>query len=298
MNKIKLKDILNFNDIDITKCKINLQQNWGGDKNLPVIETLCKDFDEFHKGCTNNFFYANRPGGAKYIINCARMKEVSTWYLFGGICEIEKENGNHTLKLVEQYKPLIKRLILDIPQKNTFGLHIYNLSTVLEDTSIIQILEKEYSTYKFETIDKVNLSFEQLEYIINSSILEWKANIRMPAIYMITDKSTYKRYIGSAYGIDGLWGRWKSYIDTFHGGNKELKELIRKIKAENTFDGRIDKSFEKILNDKNYIQRNFQYSILKVFAPNTEKELIIQEENMFKEKFFTRSNNGHGYNAN
>ena len=27
-------------------------------------------------------------------------------------------------------------------------------------------------------------------------------------------------YVGSAYGKDSIWNRWKNYIEKDHGGNK------------------------------------------------------------------------------
>jgi hypothetical protein len=45
------------------------------------------------------------------------------------------------------------------------------------------------------------------------------------------DGSTAKTgylYVGSAYGEDGIWGRWTKYVSTNgHGNNKTLKELVK-----------------------------------------------------------------------
>jgi hypothetical protein len=43
-------------------------------------------------------------------------------------------------------------------------------------------------------------------------------------IYLLVHRETGQQYVGSAYGVDGLLGRWKSYADG-HGGNVGLKEL-------------------------------------------------------------------------
>jgi len=47
------------------------------------------------------------------------------------------------------------------------------------------------------------------------------------AIYLITDKVSGKQYVGSAYGTGGLLGRWKNYVETHHGGNKRIVELLQ-----------------------------------------------------------------------
>ena len=35
-----------------------------------------------------------------------------------------------------------------------------------------------------------------------------------------------KLYVGKADGIDGIWGRWKYYFGSEHGGNVGLKEAF------------------------------------------------------------------------
>ncbi len=91
-------------------------------------------------------------------------------------------------------------------------------------------------------------------------------------VYLITDTSNGKMYVGSAYGENMILGRWKSYIRNGHGENKELKRL----------------SFE-------HIKKNFRYSILDIFKSTTEDTTIIEREGWWKETLQTRK---FGYNAN
>jgi hypothetical protein len=44
-------------------------------------------------------------------------------------------------------------------------------------------------------------------------------------VYLITDISNGKMYVGSAYGENMILGRWESYVKTYHGGNVGLKKL-------------------------------------------------------------------------
>ena len=87
-------------------------------------------------------------------------------------------------------------------------------------------------------------------------------------IYLIRDKSSGKLYVGSAYGEDGLYGRWLNYAHNGHGGNKELKGL-----------------------DPN----QFEFSILEIIPPTSSAEEVIHRENRWKEKLGTRA---FGLNAN
>ena len=81
-----------------------------------------------------------------------------------------------------------------------------------------------------------------------------------------------KMYVGSAYGENMILGRWKSYVNTYHGGNIGLKELS---------------------ND--YIKRNFKYSILDILKSTIDDKIIIARESWWKTILQTRK---FGYNAN
>ena len=50
------------------------------------------------------------------------------------------------------------------------------------------------------------------------------------------NKNNGKEYVGSACGGCGIWNRWKDYVADGHGGNKELKKIVK------------DKGFEYIQN--------------------------------------------------
>ena len=41
-------------------------------------------------------------------------------------------------------------------------------------------------------------------------------------VYLLTCPKSKEHYVGSAIGSDGFWGRWLSYMQTGHGGNKGL----------------------------------------------------------------------------
>ncbi|MNP57084.1 hypothetical protein D3C76_1518780 [compost metagenome] len=97
----------------------------------------------------------------------------------------------------------------------------------------------------------------------------------MKGVYLITDKSTGQKYVGAAYGEQGLWQRWKSYAKTGHGNNLELIRL-----HESTV---------------NYAQDNFSFSLLEHHPKIVRDEKIISRELHWKTVLLTRS---HGYNRN
>ena len=143
------------------------------------------------------------------------------------------------------------------------------LEKYLDDLEVLEIT-KEISKQRFPGYDNVNISWMNLASVINTDA--WKTALEnQKGVYLITDINNGKRYVGSAYGKDMLWGRWCDYIHNGHGGNEQLKEL----------------EFE-------YIKRNFRYSILEIFKSTTDDETILKREAWWKEVLLTIGE--YGYN--
>jgi hypothetical protein len=68
-----------------------------------------------------------------------------------------------------------------------------------------------------------------MKCIINSGKEDWYNNLStVKGIYLITDNNN-KLYVGSAYGVEGIWGRWKEYVNTNgHGNNIALIPPVSK----------------------------------------------------------------------
>lgn len=112
------------------------------------------------------------------------------------------------------------------------------------------------------------LTFSELQDIIKNGYSDWKSMLSVVyGVYVICDNKTGQLYIGSAYGNEGVWGRWSEYVNSNgHGNNKSLKELIDK--------------------DANYAM-NFTFSLLVVMSKSSTKEAVIAKEQIFKQKFGT-----------
>ena len=122
----------------------------------------------------------------------------------------------------------------------------------------------------------VALSKQQLDTIIRRAPTSWRVALSsVNGVYVITDTKTGKLYVGSASGDDGLWGRWESYSNTGHGGNVELRELLRRRGA-----GHAD---------------HFRFGVLETADARTAVEDILARESHWKHLLATRE---HGYNAN
>jgi len=114
------------------------------------------------------------------------------------------------------------------------------------------------------------ISFTELKEIVTKQYSDWKKMLSITkGIYLISDTQTGKLYVGSAYGEDGLWGRWSNYVLTNgHGNNKTLKELVTA--------------------NSNY-GNNFKFSILMLLPRTITPDEAIKKEQLFKHKLGTNS---------
>lgn len=118
----------------------------------------------------------------------------------------------------------------------------------------------------FPGTEKIMLSFSELCFILKNKEAnkDWYATLsNLNGVYLILDKLTGKQYIGSAYGHEGIWGRWTEYMNTNGtGNNKQLEELISE--------------------DSNYAIKNFQYTLLRALPKALTKDQVIAQEAFLK----------------
>lgn len=109
------------------------------------------------------------------------------------------------------------------------------------------------------------LGFDELQEIARNHYPDWRKMLSATkGVYLINDSKSGKLYVGSAYGEDGIWGRWMSYVSTGgHGGNKSLKDLVQR--------------------NSDYAN-NFKFSILMLLPSTITAAEAIQKEKLFKNK--------------
>lgn len=196
-------------------------------------------------------------------------------WLFAGIYEslsVSESNGickyKYETVLTEIAKEFIGKLIVGF--KKDFRASYLCLENQIDKFFVLEI-KREIVKVEFPGYDKVNVSWSELSNLIETEA--WKTALEnQKGVYLITDLSNGKMYVGSAYGEEMILGRWRKYIQSGNGGNKELKNL----------------SFD-------YIKSNFRYSILDIFKSTTNDETIIARESWWKETLLTRK---FGYNSN
>lgn len=92
-------------------------------------------------------------------------------------------------------------------------------------------------------------------------------------VYLITDTNTHRRYIGAAYGDQGIWSRWRQYAENGHGGNVELRRLANDP-------------------DLAYCRAHFRFALLEHRLDKTPDEIIQAREAYWKRILFTRGAQG------
>ena len=139
----------------------------------------------------------------------------------------------------------------------------------VDNLLVSEIRGQRMSVGDFPGYSSVLLSFRLLCTVVREEIPSWKSALcNVAGVYIIADIKTGKQYIGSAYGGDGIWQRWSQYTKDGHGGNKEIKEVIK---------------------SKGYkYASNFQFSIIEVCDINSNNDYIVLRESHWKSVLLTR----------
>lgn len=177
---------------------------------------------------------------------------------------------------VKEYEQYFGRLVVEYHNPcRTMGRKYEN---VMDELEVVQILNEQYTGNEFPGYENVRLSYPLLKNIVDRQLPGWVDALRnQKAVYLITDTKTGKMYVGSATSqTEMLLQRWSSYAADGHGGNVELRELVK----QQGFD---------------YVKENFQYSILENYNARMDDGYILKRESWWKETLCTRT---HGYNKN
>lgn len=263
-----LEELIPFLKENGNKVKIHFAKG-KPDADEALRELLLGGFKEWQE------IQNNRNFEREYILSLIRLN--STEWLFAGIyrsygCKSFKE-GRRTFykyktKMLDEGSDLIGRVI--IGYERLFRQSFCCLENHLDGMEVLEVRRDTYNL-PFPGYDKVRVSWEELYIVIDTD--EWKKPLlNRKGVYLITDTLTGKLYVGSATGRSKLWRRWKSYIDTGHGGNEALMKLSKK-----------------------YIRENFQYSILDTFTASTDDKDILKREQWWKDVLKSKE---FGYNKN
>ena len=276
MSCINIDDLLKLSGRADTDVKIKFNQHNGNDD---PMELYLKDPDVVNKQW---LFWRNKQRyfNVGQIAICLLKLSYDTW-LLTTVKRVTKELGvydgiNYEGEEIAEYSKYFGRVIIKYHKTTqTQGMH-YN--TVYDELEVLEILPSIFDGDEFPGYDKVRLSYSQLSSIIERNKRSWITALEnQKAVYLITDKSNGKLYVGSATSKKGmLLSRWSSYASNGHGGNVELKKLVSKHGLE-------------------YIKKHFQYSILENYNARVDDKVILERESWWKETLKSRE---FGYNDN
>ncbi len=247
--------------------------NWNGSRH--PIDDFTESFDSWlgwnqWRGVRNDF---SRP----HIFSLIRIPLRHSLWLFGGIFDvIERRSDRYVLSVNSIGVSLIGRMIVDLTPPKGRG-RAYYLENYFADMKVHEVLSKPYEGVAFNGYDRVHLSFRELANIVAKESSSWRVALEnAKGVYLISDRQTGRAYVGSAYGSSGVWSRWQSYVATGHGGNVELRELIRS-------------------HTESYVRENFSFALLEHILPSASDEFVLGRERFWKQVLLTRD---FGYNAN
>ncbi|MDR2052723.1 MAG: GIY-YIG nuclease family protein [Treponema sp.] len=271
MDKIMLNDILRIDNLKNVKFRFLMGERHG----YHSIENFKnKDYTNLLAG-----HYWNYSKNKSYKINqltfgFIRIKENEDLWLLYHASKIIKDlnvlNGiGYEHEILYEYEKYFGRLV--IKYKNDSQNLIRNADSVINKCEFYQILPDIFDNDIFPGYDKVKVSWLELSRVIDKD--SWKTALQnQKGVYLITDKSNGKMYVGSAYGDNMILGRWKSYINNGHGGNVGLKKV-----------------------DFEHIKNHFYFTILDIYKSTIDDKIIIERESWWKDVLNSRE---YGYNEN
>lgn len=293
METVVLQEILNIQNPEDFYVKLNKIDQFGIDtKSLYIndqpklLEQMGYLYDTLRKTDKPHWNYVmDRP----YTIHLIPYDESNKLWLFVGAYSQsgtyqqtyeDRVTTYYKLNLAPELSKLKGRLIVKFERPSgSQHVRIGLESVTAQGFTLHSILEREISSVEFQDYRNVRLTYQELKSIIKNQNPTWKTALsHLNAIYLQTDTKTGKQYVGSAYGKQKLWGRWTEYVETYHGGNKALKELFEKEGAS-------------------YFEDYFTYMLLEVL-PSDNKEIgntVISRESWWKIALQTRE---FGYNCN
>lgn len=269
---IKLIDLIRLAEVPLEKFKIHCATGVNPTPLEAFYDGEFKKWQEYQ--CNQNF-------KCDHIISLIHLG--GTDWLFAGVYEVhdvQSRSDKHTswfeyeTSEVPGLEHLTGRAIILF--NKDFRASYLKGERFIDFLTVKEIKPERLSIGDFPGYNKVLLPLRSLRTIIRQNIQSWKTALcNVSGVYVITDTTNGKHYVGSAYGEGGIWQRWCSYASTGHGGNAELKELLTGKGESHAM--------------------NFLFTILEVIDLNASKDNVIARERHWKDALMTRP---HGYNKN
>ena len=221
----------------------------------------------------------------KFVISLIDIPHQKNKWLFAGVYrssgsvrkwseKYEKQYDWYELTEEQAYQEMNGRLVVTFSRP---GRQPYLDAEKWSDKIVLsEIYPERQSVGEFPGFKAVNLTKTQLNLIVQKSPESWRTALSSVAgVYLISDTTTGRFYVGRAYGEGGIWHRWAEYANNGHGGNVELRKLLA--------------------DEGSQYADNFRYSILEISDLHDSQENIRQRESHWKDILMSRT---YGLNAN
>lgn len=267
-------DILNKCEIDPVTVRLVRH----GNKEIPILETFRtnrKRFDAYQ-----GFQDPNRFRDTKHIAVFAPLDARAALFLGlwdVGSCKISSELTDSDLSRIDEfnfpqnwkgttvwYDLKHNQVMSDLSERLVIDWGRGTLAWVQRSDKPVLEIRRTNSIGDFASYSEVKLSYYDLKTLMGdaSSNLTWRSALSsVNGVYLIRDKSSGKLYVGSAYGEQGIYSRWRIYATSGHGGDVMLRDL--------------DHS-------------QFEFSILEIAPPTLSAQEVIDIENKWKDRLGTR----------
>lgn len=180
--------------------------------------------------------------------------------------EVASDGATRTFELEpsELLADLRNRLVIGWRSPRTWRVR----ATTAAAYPIMEIADAE--PVRFPGFDALTLDYPQLQAVLREHrYAAWRTALAsVIGVYLITDTSDGRQYVGKADGAENLLQRWAAYAVNGHGGNVELRRLD---------------------------PATFRLSVLRVFDPATPQRVIDAAESHYKHALDSRR---HGLNRN
>jgi len=269
---ISLFRLLHTVDPDLvpTKCKLHFATPNGGDS--PLKHYLAGDFEPWQAQQSQRNF--ERP----FVVSLIQMGPSHRW-LFAGAYDAGGSTPSgkgvaYRLTCRSMPELFAGRIVVDFDRP--FRASYPKGETCADQLLVHELRSEVLSVEAFPGFRNVHIDRDRLDLIARTKPASWVAALSsVGGVYLISDDTEGKLYVGSAVGGRGFWGRWEEYAHTRHGGNKLLRGLLEEHGQERC--------------------RAFRYSILETADLDMSRDDVVARESRWKRVLGTRA---HGLNGN
>ncbi len=260
---INLNDILNISDKELSNTKVRLTI-----KNDKIKQDPHDVYINNPEEVTKNWFLwkqekQDKPFKIGQMALCLLNIGKDRWLFVSAqnildYIDNDCAGVHYSTNIIEKYEKYFGRLVIKYHNKSQQLCR--NANTIMDKLVVTEILPASYEGKSFPGYENVTITWNELNTILKNQKQDWITALKnQKGIYLITDVSNGKHYVGSAYGKEMLLQRWTCYNETGHGGNVKLKKL-----------------------PFIYIKNNFKYSILETYNSTIPDDVIIKREQWWK----------------